>query len=164
MNPEITQSGPRTDEFTILLSSTRRGARLARRLAVQQLIEWSCPYETAEQIVAELANNAVLHGHVPGRDFRLTLKLMETGILRIEVTDTRADTLPHLPDPSTTLAESGHGLLLVEALTDRWGTELGPVPKKTVWAEITPGRDTAQIRMKRCLTSGTTQRTHTPSN
>ena len=26
--------------------------------------------------------------------------------------------------------------LLVEALADRWGVELGPVPHKTVWAEL----------------------------
>ncbi|MFE2758312.1 ATP-binding protein [Streptomyces halstedii] len=33
-------------------------------------------------------------------------------------------------------AESGRGLLIVGALADRWGVEAGPVPRKTVWAEI----------------------------
>ena len=88
MNQEITQSRPGAtqiatgdQEFTIQLSSTRRGARLARHLAVQQLIDWNQPYDRAERIVAELANNAVQHGHIPGRDFRLTLRLTKPGTL-----------------------------------------------------------------------------------
>jgi anti-sigma regulatory factor (Ser/Thr protein kinase) len=136
----ITRSGIRTDEFTVLLSSTRRGARLARRLAVQQLADWAEPHEAAEHVVAELANNAVLHAHVPGRNFRLTLRLRKPHTLRIEVTDTRADRLPQRPEPNQDhrdVKESGHGLLLVEALANGWGTTLGPVPKKTVWAELT---------------------------
>ncbi|MFF2327051.1 MULTISPECIES: hypothetical protein [unclassified Streptomyces] len=28
------------------------------------------------------------------------------------------------------------GLLIVEALADRWGIDVGPVPRKTVWAEL----------------------------
>ncbi|MFD1659538.1 hypothetical protein ACFSL4_15355 [Streptomyces caeni] len=68
-------------QFTIRLSSTRRGARLARRLAGQQLAAWGIPYDSeAAQAVAlvtaELASNAVAHGCVPGRDFRLTLILL----------------------------------------------------------------------------------------
>lgn len=46
-------------------------------------------FEAAEQVVAELAANAVLHGRVPGRDFRLRLTLRTDGALRIEVTDAR---------------------------------------------------------------------------
>ncbi|GHE78604.1 hypothetical protein GCM10018782_60020 [Streptomyces griseoaurantiacus] len=64
--------------FSLLLSSTRRGARLARLLAVEQLRAWEVSpgvTERAEQIVAELAGNAALHGRVQGRDFRLVLTL-----------------------------------------------------------------------------------------
>ncbi|QIB47791.1 ATP-binding protein [Streptomyces aureoverticillatus] len=32
--------------------------------------------------------------------------------------------------------ESGRGLALVAAFADRWGTEVGPEPRKTVWAEL----------------------------
>ncbi|MFE5023544.1 ATP-binding protein [Streptomyces sp. NPDC056656] len=119
MNDELT--------FTIRLSATRRGARLGRRLTVQQLLDWARPFETAEQLVAELANNAITHGHVPGRDFRPTLTLTPAGTLRIEVTDARGDAMPREP---------GYGLLLVEALAGAWGTRLGPPPTKTVWAEL----------------------------
>ncbi|MFH8792305.1 ATP-binding protein [Streptomyces sp. NPDC017941] len=134
MNQERSHSPAPVRQFTVLLSTTRRGARLARRLTTAQLGRWGCRFTHAEHIVAELANNAALHGRTPGRNFRLTLTV--TGAtLRVEVTDTRGDLLPTArharPD-----AESGRGLLLVEALASRWGTEVGPAPCKTVWAEI----------------------------
>ncbi|WP_329368917.1 hypothetical protein [Streptomyces sp. NBC_01483] len=63
--------------------------------------------EFAALVVAELAATAVAHVRVKGRGFRLTL------------TD-----------------ETGRGLLLVDALTARWGTEPWPPSGKVVWAEI----------------------------
>ncbi|MFJ5092897.1 ATP-binding protein [Streptomyces sp. NPDC088557] len=126
-----------TGHFTVLLSPTPRGARLARLLAVQWLRDREVPYEvteTAAHIVAELAANAATHGRVGGRSFRLVLRA-SPATLRIEVTDTRAEALPALPVPAPE-SESGRGMLLVEALADRWGVVLGPVPGKTVWAEL----------------------------
>ncbi|MEU9448072.1 ATP-binding protein [Streptomyces sp. NPDC048277] len=138
MNQQITQTTTPipTHQFTVLLSSTRRGARLARLLTVQQLADWGRPSDAAAQIVAELAANAVLHGHVTGRDFRLTLALSVTGTLRIAVTDTRGERIPHVIRRDSPDAETGRGLLLVEAYSDRWGTDDGPAPCKTVWAEL----------------------------
>jgi anti-sigma regulatory factor (Ser/Thr protein kinase) len=135
-------STPRaTPHFTQLLSATPRGARLARLLTVQQLAEWgwppSCtPSETAALVVAELAANAVTHGRVRGRCFRLRLVVVAPDTLRVEVADPRGD---RRPQPRTTTApdleaESGHGLLLVDALATRWGTEPRPPSGKTVWA------------------------------
>ncbi|MEU9481269.1 ATP-binding protein [Streptomyces sp. NPDC048191] len=121
--------------FTVLLSPTRRGARLARLLATEQLRTWGLPFETAQHIVAELAANAATHGRVPGRSFRLTLYVVgET--LRIEVTDTRGDRTPRIQPPSAE-GESGRGLVVVDALADRWGVSAGRTPRKTVWAEVT---------------------------
>ncbi|MFI1161684.1 ATP-binding protein [Streptomyces sioyaensis] len=126
--------------FSVPLSATRRGARLARLLAVEQLGSWGLPFDPARLLVAELAANAVLHGRVPGRSFRLTLAVVPLATLRIEVTDTRGDRLPvRAPDGGGPLAESGRGLLLVAELADRWGVEEGPVPCKTVWAELDLG-------------------------
>lgn len=136
--------------FAQLLSSTRRGARLARLLAAEQLRAWPVSpgvTERAEQIVAELATNAALHGRVDSRDFRLTLTLdTAAGLLRIAVIDARGERLPSPPaDCGTPLnAESGRGLLLVSALADRWGVEPYPPGGKTVWAECaceTPAPD-----------------------
>lgn len=130
--------------FAQRLSSTRRGARLARLLAVERLQAWGVSpavTERAEQVVAELAANAALHGRVQGRDFQVALTLDEaTGTVRASVTDARGEQLP-LPraDFETRVNdESGRGLLLVTALADRWGTEPYPPSGKTVWAEVVP--------------------------
>ncbi|MEV6945480.1 ATP-binding protein [Streptomyces sp. NPDC051172] len=129
MNQEVT-----VRNFSVRLSPTPLGARLARLLAEEQLRTWGLTLENATHIVAELAANAATHGRVPGRDFRLTPYIVGD-TLRIEVTDTRPDCLPRLAqgDPG---AESGRGLVLVDALADRWGVAPGPYPRKTVWAEV----------------------------
>ncbi|MFJ6463658.1 ATP-binding protein [Streptomyces sp. NPDC091387] len=135
MNREITQPRARSGTFAVQLSATRRGARLARLLATEQLRSWGLPLDDASQIIAELASNAALHGYVPGRDFRILLTV--TGdTLRIEVADARGERLPLVLERSEAY-ESGRGLLLVEALATRWGVRHGPFPRKTVWAEIT---------------------------
>ncbi|MER6101494.1 ATP-binding protein [Streptomyces sp. NPDC001832] len=130
-------------EFSLCLSSTPRGARLARTLAVQQLIEWcgsSYDSETARTVAlvtVELAANAITHGRLPGRDFRLTLLLLPHA-LRIEVTDTRPECLPPTPTagPASADTTSGRGLLLVEAYANRWGCIVRDAFTKTVWAEV----------------------------
>ncbi|MEV6121452.1 ATP-binding protein [Streptomyces sp. NPDC052077] len=133
-------------EFHMRFSATPRGARLARRLAAHRLAVWGHPYDaepndTVTLVVGELAANAVTHGRVPGRDFRLRLTLDGPGrLVRVEVTDTRDDRMP--PEPSAAppgpYAESGRGLWLVDALAERWGVspraEGGP--GKTVYAEV----------------------------
>ncbi|MBO4254824.1 ATP-binding protein [Streptomyces griseorubiginosus] len=124
--------------FSVLLSPTPRGARLARLLATEQLRAWGLPLDPAALIVAELANNAATHGRVPGRNFQLLLYVVGA-TLRIEVTDTRGDRMPRrqalAPD-----GESGRGLLLVDALAERWGVTRDRPPRKTVWAECAAHR------------------------
>ncbi|MFE7550014.1 ATP-binding protein [Streptomyces gardneri] len=134
---DIVQVDSPTRHFSVLLSPTPRGARLARLLAAEWMRDHEVPYgvtEAATQVVAELATNAATHGRVAGRSFRLAL-LPQPDVLRIEVTDTRGEDLPGLQPPCPK-GDSGRGLLLVEALADRWGVGLGPVPRKTVWAEL----------------------------
>ncbi|WP_155073983.1 ATP-binding protein [Streptomyces taklimakanensis] len=123
-------------------TSTSRGARLARRLVSHRLNDWGHDYttqvnETLTLITAELAANAVRHGHVPGRDFHVRLTLAE-GTFRIEVTDTRAEKQPPTNPPAIdSLSESGRGMLLVATLADNWGVSpRRTAPGKTVWAEL----------------------------
>jgi anti-sigma regulatory factor (Ser/Thr protein kinase) len=114
--------------FARRFSSTPLGARLARQLSLAQLHAWEIPYgsslsDTAGAIVAELAANAVTHGRVPGRDFELRLTHTPDVVLRIEVSDTRAERRPPGPEGvavSPSLDESGRGLFIVDALADRW--------------------------------------------
>ncbi|MEV6794437.1 ATP-binding protein [Streptomyces sp. NPDC051320] len=129
--------------FTMCFTATPRGARLARRLAAERLDTWGIPYgsdahDALTLVVSELGANAVRHGLVPGRDFRLRLSA-EGRTVRVEVTDTRGESIPALAEPSDEL-EGGRGLLLVAALTDRWGwypCEDGP--GKTIWAVLDVG-------------------------
>ncbi|MCP3818392.1 ATP-binding protein [Streptomyces sp. A3M-1-3] len=141
----ITQPTTPTHHFAMRFSSTPRGARLARRLAGQRLDAWGIPYDSDAHdaltlIVAELAANAVRHGRVPGRDFRLALALAlaaasDTATVRVEVTDTRTERVPALAAPAPD-RDSGRGLLLVECLATRWAWHpRADGPGKTVWAE-----------------------------
>ncbi|MCK1795656.1 ATP-binding protein [Streptomyces sp. XM4193] len=133
-----------TRTFSQLLSSTRRGARLARLIGTAELRSWDVPFELyarAESVIAELAANAAFHGRVPGRSFRLTLRFTPpAGPLRIEVTDARGDLQPRpRPTPADTdePASTGRGLALVTALTDHWDTVPHPPGGKTVRATLT---------------------------
>ncbi|MER5943064.1 ATP-binding protein [Streptomyces sp. NPDC001928] len=130
----LAQLGNPVRNFSVQLSPTPRGARLARLLATEQLRSWGLPLDPAAHVVAELAANAVTHGRISGRDFLLLLYVVGA-TLRIEVTDTCGDRMPD-PQHPTPDAESGRGLLIVDALADRWGVSGGPAPRKTVWAEV----------------------------
>ncbi|WP_185832542.1 ATP-binding protein [Streptomyces sp. WAC 04229] len=148
-------AGNMAHTFEMRFTSTPRGARLARRLAAHRLDGWGVPYGTGAHdaivlIVAELTANAVLHGHVPGRDFHLRLRLTADAratTARVEVTDTRGERIPPRPEAVAAgqapgVNETGRGLLLVAALATRWDwhPRLGG-PGKTVWAEyvVHPG-------------------------
>ncbi|MFF3497763.1 ATP-binding protein [Streptomyces sp. NPDC003247] len=148
--PPSAPSPAPTLHFRIQLSSTRRGARLARLLVEQQLRDWGLPRtapvtRAVVAIMAELAANAVTHGHTAGRDFEVRLHLT-VAHARVEVSDTRPDRLPPLPDTAARLpaalpsppdtATNGRGLLLVDAFATRWGCEPRDGCVKTVWAEV----------------------------
>ncbi|MDQ0773624.1 anti-sigma regulatory factor (Ser/Thr protein kinase) [Streptomyces aurantiacus] len=133
--------------FTQLFSCTPRGARLARRLVANRMDVWGFAYdseasESVTLVVAELAANAVQHGRVRGRDFRVRLILRDgdgdgdgEDVVRVEVSDGRTERLPVLRAPGD--GEGGRGLLLVAALADRWGTDLcAGGTYKVVWAEV----------------------------
>lgn len=138
VNSTLSQSPPR---FAMRFRSTPRGARLARRLVAKRLGQWGYPsdadaHQSMVSIAGELCANAVRHGHVPGRDFRLCLTASPTTV-RVEVTDTRGELRPR-PRSNAHDAENGRGLLIVSMLADRWAVLAHPPshPGKTVWAEV----------------------------
>src|SRR5690606_36820703 len=119
------------------VTSTPRGARIARHLAAVRLDAWGVPYgiddhDAVVLIVAALTANAVLHGNVPGRDSHPRLALRPARprptTLLAGVTDPR----PGVP----CVDETGRGLPLVAALATHWDWHPRPDgPGKTVWAE-----------------------------
>lgn len=145
----IATAGESGHTFEMRFTSSPRGARLARRLAAERLDRWGVPYGTRAHdditlIVAELTANAVRHGHVPGRDFRLRLHVTHEGhdrAVRVEVTDTRTERLPRRPAAGARggTEEGGRGLFLVAHLAARCGWHpRSDGPGKTVWAEYVP--------------------------
>ncbi|MER7874176.1 ATP-binding protein [Streptomyces solisilvae] len=134
--------------FEMFFTSSRRGARLARRVVVRRLEEWGVPRDSGASqslalIAGELAANAVSHGHVPGRRFHLRLSVQPPpgpagrrapASVRIEVSDACDERRPVLREHGDDDAEGGRGLLLVDALASKWGVAERGVGK-TVWCE-----------------------------
>ncbi|MFJ3792572.1 ATP-binding protein [Kitasatospora sp. NPDC090091] len=146
MKSEIALDTPVPRSLVALLPATPKGAALCRRAAGRQLADWGLdsatpePFHSAQLVVAELAANAITHGRVPGRMFELglalTLSTAGGAVLRIEVSDCRGDRYPAPPAVTTANSQSGRGLMLIDALADRWGASPRDPGGKTVWAEI----------------------------
>ncbi|MEU9989248.1 SpoIIE family protein phosphatase [Streptomyces sp. NPDC048045] len=110
-------------------------ARHARRFTRRTLRTWGvspATMDTALLIVSELVTNALVH---TGGQVRLDLTLINHR-LRLAV----ADASPRTPVKPTNIgweATGGRGILLVEAVSQAWGTV--PVSGgKQVWADIVP--------------------------
>ncbi|WP_016909370.1 ATP-binding protein [Streptomyces xiaopingdaonensis] len=135
MHPSPSGSGHplRRDQldYTPLPSSVH----VARVRTARLVADWGHPRlaDTAALLVSELATNAVLHGSPRGRLFRVVVSLGDRS-LRIAVSDARSEAVPRPRFPSFD-EQFGRGLLLVDALADRWRTE-PRIVGKTVWCEL----------------------------
>ncbi|MFF5661578.1 ATP-binding protein [Streptomyces griseofuscus] len=113
----------------------RRSVPAARRFAEWSLSYWGLTdWERSADVllcVSELATNAVVHGVPPGRGFLLRL-CHEAALVRVEVHDSGTG-VPAVAHP--TLDEGGRGLLLVSALSDKWGVGERS-PGKIVWCDF----------------------------
>ncbi|WP_129309302.1 ATP-binding protein [Streptomyces sp. L2] len=111
----------------------------ARRRAHRLLGEWGCSELAADAalLVSELSGNAVLHGSVQDRLFRVELALMPSAV-RIAVTDPKGELLPS-PRMAGEAEMFGRGLLIVREVADRWGVRELTVGK-AVWCELDVGQ------------------------
>jgi len=91
----------------------------------------------AALIITELIANAARH--TPSREIRLMVERPSATRLRVGVVDRAPARLPTLSEADDD-DESGRGLLLIDAVADRWGYDLhssGMRPwGKEVWAEL----------------------------
>lgn len=115
-------------------------ARHLRRVLHLYLTGWGLldVADAAELALTELIANVVRH--VPGRRCQTFIFLLPAGGVRVEV----ADGCPGLPRMAVRdeLDEGGRGLLLVAALTDRWGVEPRRDGRgKTVWFECLAAKE-----------------------
>jgi anti-sigma regulatory factor (Ser/Thr protein kinase) len=115
------------------------------RLFVRAFLAGNPLAENAELITSEYATNAIRHT-AAGEGGAIQVAVSAgPGLVRIEVTDhapleaVRAEPQPTGPVPQVGRAgeedESGRGLLLVDAIADRWGHD-GVAGHRTAWAEI----------------------------
>ncbi|WP_069811530.1 ATP-binding protein [Streptomyces sp. TP-A0874] len=112
-----------------------KSVTLARRRAARLVAEWGYPGLSGDLalVVSELAANAVQHGGVSGRLFRVELALTAT-VVRVAVSDARSASLP-VQRPVGPEDTSGRGLLIVRMLAARW--DVGKqADRKTVWCEL----------------------------
>ncbi|MFD7435312.1 ATP-binding protein [Streptomyces sp. NPDC059861] len=124
---------PRPVQYRMNLTVGEHSARHVRRIVRSLLTEWEMTEltEAVELGVTELVANVVRH--VRDRRCVLLVLRLRTGV-RVEVSDGS----PQLLAPALTLApdaENGRGLVLLDAVADKWGVEPGADGGKTVWFE-----------------------------
>ncbi|MFF5844210.1 ATP-binding protein [Streptomyces massasporeus] len=118
-------------DFTLREHSARHLRRILRvYLAAWEMAELC---DSASLALTELVANVVRH--TPDRRAAvLVLRRPDGRGLRVEVPDTCPR--PPLSTAVGELAEEGRGVLIVDAVTDRWGWDPLPHrPGKTVWFE-----------------------------
>jgi anti-sigma regulatory factor (Ser/Thr protein kinase) len=93
---------------------------------------WDCddPDHLAALLTSELVTNAIRHA-VATTCIGVSL---DAETLRVEVSDDDPE-IPHRRH-SPPLSETGRGLILIESLATRWGTERGRRAAKIVWFEV----------------------------
>lgn len=116
---------------SVALPAATTAPRDARHFTVETLQEWGVDAvsDEAELIVSELVTNALRHARSPSR---VALSATDS-CLRIEVADDgQGGAVRRHAVPEDT---GGHGLMLVEAMADRWGAHHDG-HEHVVWCEI----------------------------
>ncbi|MEU2505493.1 ATP-binding protein [Streptomyces sp. NPDC007863] len=114
-----------------------RSAVVARRLVRAGLTLWGLEslIDDATLIITELIGHAIDHGRLVS--IRVVVCRPSEKVVRVGVVD-RSKAVPKLKADPDGDHPRGLGLLLVDALADRWGTEPYRWGKQ-VWAELREG-------------------------
>ncbi|MFH8492171.1 ATP-binding protein [Streptomyces longisporoflavus] len=124
---------PQHPGYHLTLARTGPSAARARRLARTACTAWDVEEysEVAQLVLCELVTNAVRHTH--GHLIRVSVEHPRADRLVLAVTDTSRD-LPLMGRPRAGDLR-GRGLLLIDALTETWGSTRLPDGKR-VWAQL----------------------------
>ncbi len=137
--PATTAMQPAKAPVLCVLPGTPESASAARLMARQLLGDRNPATETVQLVVSELVTNAIVHSKssAPGGTVTVALCPAPGGVL-VQVRDDGGPSEPRISgvaaDPGSG-AEHGYGLLLVDALADRWGTISSPDGRIT-WCRI----------------------------
>jgi anti-sigma regulatory factor (Ser/Thr protein kinase) len=130
---------PVQEPLLSVLPGTPESVGAARQMVRQTLGDGHPAAETVQLVVSELVTNAIVHtkSGAPGGTVTVALCPGPGGVL-VQVRDDGGTSQPRLTsaaaDPRTG-AEQGYGLLLVDALADRWGSISSPNGRVT-WCRI----------------------------
>jgi anti-sigma regulatory factor (Ser/Thr protein kinase) len=133
----------------LLLEDDPRAVAVARQFLRETLAAWEIegePVHTAELCLSELVTNAVIHA---GSTSELTLR-MEDALLTVAVRDHGGPpaTAPEVVDDEDPMRVFGRGLVLVDALSDRWGSEQDAVGT-TSWFTLAVSREAVTAPLPR---------------
>lgn len=127
---------PPAGPYSRVLSVPRlaHAIRPARTWVRETLVTWDVGAlaEPGALIASELATNAVVHAQTASRV--VLLLMYAAGTVRLEVRDDDPVNLPVRRNPAYS-GTGGRGLVVVEALSQRWGVRVID-SGKSVWAEL----------------------------
>ncbi|MEV6490294.1 ATP-binding protein [Actinoplanes sp. NPDC051633] len=118
------------DRRQLTLQPVIGAARRARELVTEACAQWDCPDVCGPAciVVTEMVNNVVAHAKS-----EMTVLLARLGdTISVAVRDGSA-TIPRFTGPVSPTAYGGRGLLLIDAVSDRWGS-LSLHDGKVVWS------------------------------
>ncbi|MFN2536646.1 MAG: ATP-binding protein [Mycobacteriales bacterium] len=120
-----------SDSIVAVLPPRAASAAQARELVIDRCCAWGLGTlcDDVALVVTELVANAVRHA---GTDIEISIQHIDHGV-RLEVKD--GSTRPLRPRAALSSDEGGRGLLLVDALSNRYGV-LGEPDGKRVWVEL----------------------------
>ena len=118
-------------EYSQVFLPVPEAVAAVRRFVTEVLTRWREHdlVTDATLVASELATNAVLHASSP---FRVSVD-RSVGVICISIQDSTSD--PAEPQDASHHDGSGRGMLIVEAIARRWGSDSLPTGK-VVWAEL----------------------------
>jgi anti-sigma regulatory factor (Ser/Thr protein kinase) len=126
----------------LTLPPVPRAVAASRHWARQTLTRWRLTSlaEPVEHLVSELVTNSIEHAD-DGASV-VVLLMYAAGTMRLEVRDHDPLNVPLLQNPAP-MDTDGRGLIIVQALADRWGIRITDTGK-AVWCELAFSRPRAR--------------------